>query len=75
MKAHNSSVQERTHWDTILGTYENNLRRMSEKLNKELRQAHYSNREELCRKLHASCLKSAEIISHHRLSLGDVPRT
>lgn len=75
MKAHNSSFQERAYWDTILGTYENNLRRLSEKLNKELRQAHYSNREELCRKLHASCEKSAEIISHHRLLLGAVPRT
>ena len=42
MKAHNSSVQERAYWDTILGTSENNLRRMLEKLNKELRQAHYS---------------------------------
>ncbi len=40
MKAHNSSVQERAYWDTILGTKDFD-----------------------------------KLISHHRLSLGDVPRT
>lgn len=75
MKAHNSSMQERAYWDSILGTYENNLRKLSEKLNKELRQAHYSAREELCRKVNAACEKPADIIHHHRHLLGDVARS
>ncbi|MBQ3447709.1 MAG: hypothetical protein IJG37_08715 [Synergistaceae bacterium] len=74
MKTRNATMQDRAYWDTILGTYENTLLRMSEKLKRDLRAAHYSGREELCRKLEASCCRSAEILHHYRHMLGAIPR-
>ena len=41
MKASNATMQDRAHWDTILGTYENTLLKMHEKLKRDLREAHY----------------------------------
>lgn len=70
MKVRNAAVQERAHWDNLLGQYENTLRKMSEKLKKELRDAHYSQREELCRLLETACKAPADIISRYRASLG-----
>ena len=74
MKARNATMQDRAYWDTILGTYENTLLRMSEKLNRDLRAAHYSGREELCRKVEASCERTAGILHHYRHLLGAIPR-
>lgn len=74
MKARNATMQDRAYWDTILGTYENTLLRMSEKLKLDLRAAHYSWREELCRKVGASCERTAEILHHYRHLLGAIPR-
>ena len=74
MKTHNASLQERITWHNILGVYENQLRKFSEKLKKELRQAHYSGREEICKKLQAPCELAADIIQEHRLSLGNIPK-
>ena len=75
MKRSNATVQDKAYWDTILGTYQNMLLKMHEKLNRELKKAHYSGRDELCRKVKASCEKTAELIHHHRHMLGEVPKT
>ena len=74
MKARNATMQDRAHWDNILGMYENTLLKMHEKLKRELREAHYSGREELCSKIKASCEGTAEILHHYRHILGAVPR-
>ena len=74
MKAHNATMQDRAHWDTILGTYENTLLKLHEKLKRELREAHYSGREEVCRKVKASCESTAGILHHYRHMLGAIPR-
>lgn len=74
MKARNATLQERAHWDTILGTYENTLLKMHEKLKQDLREAHYSGREEVSRKVKASCEKTADLLHHYRHMLGAIPR-
>ncbi len=75
MKARNGTTQDLAYWDTILGTYENQLERMPEKLKRELREAHYSGREEICRQLKGTCMKAAEILHHYRHMLGVIRRT
>ena len=74
MKKHNATMQDRAHWDNILGMYENTFLKMHEKLKKELREAHYSDREELCNKIKISCESTAEILHHYRHMLGAIPR-
>ena len=74
MKAHNATMQDRAHWDNILGMYENTLLKMHEKLKRELKEAHYSGREELCSKLKASCEAAAGILHHYRHILGAISR-
>ena len=75
MKARNATMQDRAHWDTILGTYENTLLKMHEKLKLDLREAHYSGREEVCRKVKVSCERTADLLHHYRHMLGAIPRT
>ena len=75
VKTRNASMQELAYWDTILGTYENTLLKLHEKLKRELREAHYSGRDELCRKVRISCEKTADLIHHYRHMLGTVQRT
>ena len=54
---------------------ENQLLKMHEKLKRDLRAAHYSGREEVCRKVKTSCDKTAEILHHYRHMLGTIART
>ena len=75
MKAQNATMQDRARWDTILGTYENALLKMHEKLKRDLKEAHYSGREEVCRKVKSSCEKTANLLHHYRHMLGAIPRT
>lgn len=75
MKKNNATTQDFIHWDNILGAYQNSFLKMHEKLNRELREAHYSGRGELCLKIKASCEKTAGIIKNHRYSLGNIPRS
>ena len=75
VKAKNATRQDLVYWDTILGTYENQLLKLHEKLKRDLREAHYSGRDELCRKVRTSCERSAEILHHYRHMLGVIQRT
>jgi hypothetical protein len=75
MKAQNATMQDRARWDTILGTYENALLKMHEKLKRDLKEAHYSGREEVCRKVKSSCEKTANQLHHYRHMLGAIART
>lgn len=75
MKSHNATIQDRATWDTILGTYENTLLNMHKKLKRELKSAHFSGRDEICRKVETSCERTAEILHHYRHMLGVIPRS
>ena len=75
MKARNATMQDRAYLDTILGTYENTLLKLHEKLKRDLREAHYSGRDEVCRKVKVSCEKTADLLHHYRHMLGAIPRT
>ena len=75
MKAHNATMQERAHWDTILGTYQNNLLNMPKKLKKDLREVHFSEYGDVCREVKSLCEKAAHAIQYHRYRLGDIART
>ena len=75
MKTQNATIQDRAHWDTILGTYENTLMKMPQKLKRELKTAHFSGREEICRKVETTCGRAAEILHHYRHLLGVIPRS
>ena len=74
MKVRNGTVQERLNWDRILGTYQNNLGKFRGKLRRELKEARYGGREELCHEVGMQCERAAEVITHYRLKLGTLPK-